>query len=613
MSKKIVRPIVGIDLGTTNSAAAYIHNGQPEIIPLSDGKRLMPSVAMMDMQGRIIVGETARASLVAMPDRVVAAVKRRMGSTELITMAGQQFSAQEISAIILKELKKHIEAKLGGDEIEAVITVPAYFTDEQRRATKQAGELAGFAVERIINEPTAAALAYGLNKLGEDRHILVYDLGGGTFDVSVVEMISGILEVRASAGDSQLGGEDFDWRLVDWLAEKVKKSHGIDPRQDIRAKSLLKEQAEKIKMKLSTADKVSVEIPLLTMKRNRPVGLFTEITREDFNQLIKDLLDKTTDCVKRALADAGILPADVQDILLVGGSTRIPRVREMIVELFKKEPRADVNPDEAVALGAAVQAGIKGGALSASGLIVTDVAPFSLGVAVARNYNGVMRSGIFHVIIPRNTPVPAARTDKFCTAVPEQTEAEIEIYQGEHEQVKRNHLLGKFLLQGIRSNRREPERIDVTYRYDLNGILEVTAKCVSNNKEQSLTVHDELARDSQEAFQDSMEKLNILYSHTEDGAEEYLPAEDPDGDDDWPEDEIGPEKFDALRRQAVLLRTRIQNIETVCNDLQQEKLKQIDQKLSETLLLAEENAYPLLQEAVDEAADFLIELETWEE
>ncbi|SDE81834.1 Hsp70 family protein [Sporomusa acidovorans] len=601
------RPVVGIDLGTTNSAVAYIAKGKPAIIPSPQGQRIIPSVVMLDLQGKILVGDAARAAQVAMPDRVVAAVKRKMGSNEPVVMAGQAFSPQEISAMILKELKSFVDSALGEGEKEAVITVPAYFTDEQRRATKQAGELAGFVVERIVNEPTAAALAFGLERLEEDKHILVYDLGGGTFDVSVVEMMSGILEVKASAGNNHLGGEDFDWLLVNWLAGKIKKSHGIDPLNDMRAKSLLKEQAEKIKIELSSAEKTAIHLPLVVMKNNRPVGLSTEITRQDFVGLIENLLTETVECVRRAMADAKVEVSEIQEILLVGGSTRIPRVRELLTAFFGKEPRCDVNPDEAVALGAAVQAGLKSGELSDSGLIITDVAPFSLGTSILDEHRGMTRDGVFSVIIPRNTTIPVTRTERFYTATPGQTSVQVDIYQGEHELVKYNHSLGEFLLEGIPANYRKVEPIDITYRYNLNGILEVTAKCVSNGREESLTVQDALARDSEQQFAASVDKLQALY--------ENAPKEEPDMDSeyylpDFADDEDGDgaatASLEELREELGMLQNRLAAIKQESNELTRKKLGKLEHRLDEAKLL-EDTAD--IQKIIDEATDVLIDLE----
>ncbi|MGL5514944.1 MAG: Hsp70 family protein, partial [Sporomusa sp.] len=529
---------------------------------------------------------------------------------EPVTMAGQQFLPQEIASMILKELKSYVDAHLGAGDTEAVITVPAYFTDEQRQATKQAGELAGFVVERIINEPTAAALAFGLQELEEDRHILVYDLGGGTFDVSIVEMMSGILEVKASAGNNHLGGEDFDWRLVDWLSEKIKKRYGVDPRQDIRAKHLLKEQAEKIKIELSVVEKVDIHLPLVTMKSNKPVGLSTEITRAEFVGLIDELLTETMSCVRRVLADAQLKASDIQEILLVGGSTRIPRVQELIVDFFHKQPRTDINPDEVVALGAAVQAGLKAGLLTDSGLIVTDVAPFSLGIAVLGDHRGHVRKGVFHVIIPRNTTVPVTRTDRFYTSAPGQSRAEIEVYQGEHELAKHNHFLGKFMLSGIPANWKKKEPIDVTYSYNINGILEVSAKCIANGQEAKLTVHDALERDSQQSFSESVDKLRELYQNAADEEAEAL--EDYDimldiDDQGQEEDDHSPEK---LRQAMAVLVDRIAKFSRESNELQKRQFDKLIQKLEQASVLEDVES---MLEIMDEVTDKLIDLEMQEE
>jgi len=616
------RPIVGIDLGTTTSAVAYIHLGKPDIVPSPHQKRIIPSVVLIDLQGKVVVGEDARAALIAMPDRTIAAVKRKMGSSEPILLAGQSLYPQEISALILKELKSYVDAHFGEGEKEAVITVPAYFTDEQRRATKQAGELAGFVVERIINEPTAAALAFGLGHIDEDRHVLVYDLGGGTFDVSVVEMMSGLLEVKASTGNSLLGGEDFDWKLVDWLAERMLEEHGVDPRLDLRAKALLKAEAEKIKMTLSTEESVTVSLPLVTVQNNQPVGLHAEFTRSQFIELIDTLLLETLACVKRVLEDADLKPGDIDEILLVGGSTRIPRVHELIRDYFGKEPRTDVHPDEAVALGAAVQAGLKSGALSETGLIATDVAPFSMGISVLKEWKGnQLRPGGFHVILPRNTTIPVTRSDSFCTASDGQTSASIEIYQGEHEWVKHNHQLGEFLLAGIPPNQAGAEAIEVTYRYNLNGILEVTAKCVSTDKAMTVVVQDALNRDSQEAFAESAAKLEALFKEAAeddfDLEDDYGDNYDDEEDEEWVfRDESPKHSGDAglesdnsptvLHAEAAALLERVQNLQ---GDFKDQELTQIKKMI--TLLqdaLAGEDI-DLLQRVIDEATDMLIDLE----
>jgi len=604
------RPIVGIDLGTTTSAVAYIHMGKPDMVPSPHQKRIIPSVVLIDLQGKVIVGEDARAALIAMPDRTIAAVKRKMGSVEPIALAGQALLPQEISALILKELKSYVDAHFGDGEKEAVITVPAYFTDEQRRATKQAGELAGFVVERIINEPTAAALAFGLGHIDDDQHVLVYDLGGGTFDVSVIEMMSGLLEVKASTGNSLLGGEDFDWKIVDWLAERMLEEHGVDPRLDLRAKALLKAEAEKIKLTLSEEDAVTVSLPLVTVQNNRPLGLHVEFTRTQFIAMIDTILQETLACVKRVLQDADLKASDIDEILLVGGSTRIPRVHQIMRDFFGKEPRTDVHPDEAVALGAAVQAGLKSGALSESGLIATDVAPFSMGISVLSEWKRHhARPGGFHVIIPRNTTIPVTRSDTFSTASDGQTSASIEIYQGEHEWVKHNHQLGEFLLAGIPANDAGTEVIEIIYRYNLNGILEVTAKCVSTGKAMTVTVQDALNRDSQEAFAQSAAKLEELFNLTNDDNFEIETADDNydlDHDDDDDEWELMDESPTVLHSEAVALLERAHDLRGEFKGQERNRIEKLINSLQGAL--AGEDI-DLLKQVIDEATDTLIDLE----
>lgn len=606
------RPIVGIDLGTTNSAVAFLKNGQPQIIPSSGNERIIPSVVLIDLKGKVIVGNDARSALVAMPDRSIAAVKRRMGSEERIPIAGQQLLPQEISALILKELKSYVDELYGEGEKEAVITVPAYFTDAQRRATKEAGELAGFVVERIIHEPTAAAYAFALDHLDEDQTFLVYDLGGGTFDVSVVEMMSGLMEVKASDGNNLLGGEDFDWKLVDLFAEHMVSTHGVDPREDIRAKALLKETAEEIKIQLSTKNTASVELPLVTVKDNQPIGLTLEVTRQQLNDLIDELLDETLDRIRNVLHAADLKPQDIDEILLVGGSTRIPRVHEKIAELFGKQPRTDIHPDESIALGAAVQAGLKAGLLSDSGFVATDVAPYSMGIAVLKeDRKWRQRSGGFAKIIERNTTIPVTKTQTFYTSSPGQTKVEIQVYQGEHEWVKHNHLLGEFLLEDIPENWEKQEQIEVIFRYNLNGILETTAKCVSTGKEISVTMQDGLDRGSRKSFQESQAYLESLWTGIDSAEDEEVEDElDWEADlvdfSDMPDLEEGADSIDTLQLEVGILLARAQEFTDADDIIVQLKAGKIISMLEEASKVTDLDR---LQEIVDEAADLLIELE----
>lgn len=597
------RPIVGIDLGTINSAVAYIHNGRPEIIAAPNGERLIPSVVLINMNNQVVIGEDARAALVAMPERSISAIKRQMGSQQTFPLAGQYFLPEEISAFILKELKMYVEALYGEGEKEAVITVPAYFTDEQRRATKKAGELAGFVVERIINEPTAAALAFGLDHTSEDGIYIVYDLGGGTFDVSIIELMDGIMEVKASTGNPKLGGEDFDWKLVDLLGEHVVKTSGVDPRNDMQAKALLKEHAEKIKKQLGVQASVLVELPLIMVKDNKPVGISLEITREQFITLIDEQLQETMDSIHNVLKDARLTVNDIDDILLVGGSTRIPRVQQLIGALFNKEPRTDINPDEAVALGAAVQAGLKSGALSHSGLIATDIAPFSMGIEVLKEGAGMTeRPGGFAPIIAKNTAIPVTRKEKFSTVYPGQTAVAIKIYQGEHEWVKLNHKLGEFLLEGLPENFEQLEDVEVTFRYNLNGILEVSAKSLSNEKEMKVVVQDALQRESKEALKDSYERLESLWTN----------LVEIDTEEDWEElDDMLGEIEEGLASphlnvEVAQLKQQISDLLTTLDASYKQQVQQLMDALDQALA---ENNEQHLQKVIDDVTDALIDLE----
>lgn len=610
-----LRTVVGIDLGTTNSSLAVIRKGKPEIIPSPEGDKLIPSVVLINSQGEVVVGQDAAASLIAMPSRTVAAIKRKMGSTEKIPIAGKELMPEEISSLILKELKGYADRLYGEGEKEAVITVPAYFLDEQRRATKRAGELAGFVVERIINEPTAASLAFGLDHLENEGRILVYDLGGGTFDVSVVEMTAGVLEVRASEGDNQLGGEDFDWRLVDYMAEKILGREEVDPRSDLRARALLKEEAERVKKVLSYEEEAEVSLPLVTVKEDRPVGLNLKITREVFIQLIDELLLQTVDSIHKVLEELALKSSDIDEVLLVGGSTRIPRVQDLIQDFFGKAPRTDINPDEAVALGAAVQAGLKAGLLSDSGLVATDVAPYSMGVAVLKKWGGLIsRPGGYAVIIPKNSTIPVTRSDLFTTATDNQEVIHVEVFQGEKEWTSGNHPLGDFYLEGIPPNRAGEEQMEISFTYNLNGILEVTARALSNGNEMTVVMKDALERDSDEALKESKNRLDsFLEGYGKEKAQEE--------EEEWERFkslllQAGEEKtetllsMDELKEEINLLLERAQDLLEQASGKDRFSVKKAMKILNKA---KKKNSREEIQEDLDEATDMLIHIEAgWE-
>ncbi len=504
----LFRPIVGIDLGTTNSLLAMIREGRPHIVPI-DGAHLLPSVVHRAVDGTLLVGQDAKAALVAMPDRSVASVKRLMGTDKMVRMAGQRFTPVEISAMILQRLKQAVDDLYGEGPKEAVITVPAYFDDRQRRDTQEAGRIAGFVVERIINEPTAAALAFGVEHLDADDKLVVYDLGGGTFDISVVQIEQGIVEVVASNGHRALGGDDFDQRIVDAWCDDLQDLTGFDARKNPRALAVLRREAESAKVALSEAESVAVDIPVVALTPDgSPISLATTLSRQTLEALIDPLLQKTMALTRETLQHAGLRPDEVSEVLLVGGSTRIPRVRTLVEELFQRAPRTDVHPDQAVALGAAVQAGIKSGALGADGLIVTDVAPFTMGIAVARpNSLGGYVPGHYAPIIRKNTTMPTTRTEAFHTVVDNQTVIDVEVYQGESEWVENNLRLGSVTITGLAPKPAGQEHITVTFRYTLNGTLDVIARVPSTGASVEMRVNDALDRTSEEALRDSRERI----------------------------------------------------------------------------------------------------------
>jgi molecular chaperone DnaK len=478
--------IIGIDLGTTYSAVAAVRNGIPQILALGD-ERIMPSIVGLSPDGVLLVGTPARNQYAAHPERTIRSIKRSMGTEAVATLGNRSITPPQVSALILRELKRRAEAALGEPIERAVITVPAYFSDAARQATREAGELAGFTVERIINEPTAAALAYGLDRSDERQLVAVYDLGGGTFDVSIIELDSGVVEVRASHGDTQLGGDDFDERLAEYLAEQFQAQHGVDPRDDLRARARLLRAAEAAKIALSTHPTVQVQEEYLLTTASGPLHLNLEVSRTTFEELIGELLDGTLTAFDAALNDAGISAAELDKVILVGGSTRIPLITALLRAHTGIEPAAAVNPDEAVALGAAVQGGIIAGEPLEA--ILVDVAPHALGIEVADLAFGQVIPDRYSVIIPRNTTIPTTRAEIYAALHPGQRAIELKIYQGEHPVASQNTLLGEFLFDELVPEAPgEPPRITVTFDCDINGIVNVSAVDRGSGKEAHTTV-----------------------------------------------------------------------------------------------------------------------------
>ena len=469
--------IIGIDLGTTNSCVAVMEGGEPVVIANAEGARTTPSVVAFSKTGERMVGQVAKRQAITNPERTISSIKREMGTDYKVNIDGKTYTPQEISAMILAKLKADAESYLGEKVTEAVITVPAYFNDAQRQATKDAGAIAGLDVKRIINEPTAASLAYGIDK-ENDQKILVYDLGGGTFDVSIIEMGDGVTEVLATAGDTRLGGDDFDQRVIDYLADEFQKENGIDLRKDKMAAQRLKEAAEKAKIELSGVASTAINLPFITADATGPKHLDTTLTRAKFDELTAQLVEKTMGPTRQALKDAGLSPSDLSKVLLVGGSTRTPAVQDAVKKFMGKDPFKGINPDECVAVGAAIQGGVLGG--DVQGILLLDVTPLSLGI---ETYGGVCTK-----IIERNTTIPTKKSQIFSTAADNQPSVEVNVLQGEREFAKDNKSLGTFHLDGIPAAPRGVPQVEVTFDLDANGIVHVSAKDLGTGKEQSITI-----------------------------------------------------------------------------------------------------------------------------
>ena len=574
-----MKPIVGIDLGTTNSEVAILREGRSVVVPDTAENRILPSFVGLSPAGEILVGESARNQYVVAPERTIKSIKRKMGSDECVSLGEENYSPQEISAFILKRLKAIAEESLGESVEQAVITVPAYFSDKQRQATKDAGEIAGLEVVRIINEPTAAALAYGLDR-EEDQFLVVYDLGGGTFDVSVIEINSGVIEVRATHGNTQLGGDDFDAALVEYIAEDFRQQHGVDLCADRRAMARLTRAAERAKIALSDAPFETIREEFIATAKGKPIHLEMEIERSRFEALINDMLESTIECVQQALEDASLTTDEINEVLLVGGSTRIPLLSDMIADAIDVEPHLDIDPELCVAMGASVQAGIIAG--EPIDAILVDVTPYSLGIEAATWDMGSPMFDQYSVIIKHNTPIPVSKSEVYTTFTPDQELVDIKVYQGEEPIASQNTFLGEFRLEGVKRTKRGEPEIVINFDYDVNGIVHVSAQDKQTGREKEIVVTATPDRLTEEQKTEATERFEDMVIDLD-----AVPA-------DFHED-------------AVVLRERaVEVAESLEAGVDKTKLQELVAELDSTLSSQNEEA---IEELRDELLDFLYDLE----
>ena len=574
-----MKPIVGIDLGTTNSEVAILREGRSVVVPDTAENRILPSFVGLSPAGEILVGESARNQYVVAPERTIKSIKRKMGSDECVSLGEENYSPQEISAFILKRLKAIAEESLGESVEQAVITVPAYFSDKQRQATKDAGEIAGLEVVRIINEPTAAALAYGLDR-EEDQFLVVYDLGGGTFDVSVIEINSGVIEVRATHGNTQLGGDDFDAALVEYIAEDFRQQHGVDLCADRRAMARLTRAAERAKIALSDAPFATIREEFIATAKGKPIHLEMEIERSRFEALINDMLESTIECVQQALEDASLTTDEINEVLLVGGSTRIPLLSDMIADAIDVEPHLEIDPELCVAMGASVQAGIIAG--EPIDAILVDVTPYSLGIEAATWDMGSPMFDQYSVIIKHNTPIPVSKSEVYTTFTPDQELVDIKVYQGEEPIASQNTFLGEFRLEGVKRTKRGEPEIVINFDYDVNGIVHVSAQDKQTGREKEIAVTATPDRLTEEQKTEATERFEDMVIDLD-----AVPA-------DFHED-------------AVVLRERaVEVAESLEAGVDKTKLQELVAELDSTLSSQNEEA---IEELRDELLDFLYDLE----